>query len=92
MVVVQKTTLYPMLFTTKLKFNVESSFEYRHQSLWWIVVHHVGHKELIVQQRINRVGKPKKNSEKRKIQLTYGGSAKDHLVSHAIHIKTKIQC
>ena len=30
--------------------------------------------------------------KKKKNQLTYGGSAKDHLVSHAIHIKTKIQC
>ena len=68
MVVVQKTTLYPMLFTLKLKFNAERSFEYRHQSLWWTIVHHVGHKELIVQQKINRVGKPKikiKNSEKK---------------------------
>ena len=49
MVVVQKTTLYPMLFTLKLKFNVERSFEYRQESLWWSVVHYVGHKELILQ-------------------------------------------
>ena len=50
MVVVKKTTLYPMLFKLKRKFDVEMS--------------NVGHKELILQQKINRFGKPTKKKKK----------------------------